>query len=64
MRAWGAGCKGRDSIERLTRPGAVIGSPGYMAPEQARGEEAGQRADVELIDFGLARLEPTGFGWT
>jgi tetratricopeptide (TPR) repeat protein len=35
-----------------TRPGLVMGTPGYMAPEQARGGPADSRADV----FGLGAV--------
>ncbi len=34
---------------RLTTAGAVMGSPLYMAPEQARGEEVDERADIWAV---------------
>ena len=45
------------STTRLTEPGAVLGTPGYMAPEQIRGADVDFRADI--FAFGVLLFELT-----
>jgi serine/threonine-protein kinase len=45
----------------ITRAGAVLGTPGYMAPEQVRGEQIGTPADVYALGsilFEILTREP------
>src|SRR5215471_1767646 len=41
--------------KRLTNPGVVMGTIGYMSPEQVRGQEADHRADI--FSFGVILYE-------
>ncbi|HEV8253369.1 MAG TPA: protein kinase [Vicinamibacteria bacterium] len=50
-----AGGVGSDAPTR-TSPGAALGTAGYMAPEQVRGEEAGPAADVFALGVVLYEM--------
>ena len=60
------GIIGSDGLADLTESGIVLGSAGYLAPEQAEGEPAGPPADVfslgAVLTFAATGHGPYGTG--
>jgi serine/threonine protein kinase len=51
------------TVARLSVPGRVVGTAGYMAPEQLRGESVDSRADLFALGVMLYELATGSIGW-
>ena len=56
LRAIGSGLEGGPEEKRLTRAGAIFGTPEYMAPEQVEGPDVDARADIYAVGIMLYEL--------
>ena len=52
------------TIEKLTKSGAVMGTPAYLAPEQLVGSPADERSDLFALGLLLYELRPAGIRFT
>jgi serine/threonine protein kinase len=54
---FGLARRGNPADARLTLPGAVMGTPAYMSPEQARGDQAEMGPSCDIYSLGVVLYE-------
>ena len=55
MDFWGSRLRDTETLARLTRPGMIMGTPAYMAPEQIEGRAVDEKSDIYA--FGVVLYE-------